>query len=415
MRVQRAWVLVVISLITLGFALATGHPMFWRTTYVFAALLAAGAVWVLVMGRGVDVDVRRLGLRAPAGGKILERVVVRRRSPLPKGVLEVWEQTTMPVQSPGELVNLDAESPITTELEVPCPQRGVYKIGPLTTAMSDPFGLFQVRRTVGGTQDLVIHPATVDLPSFVLLPADLPGEGSRHVRSNHVTTSAFGVRDYAHGDALNRISWKATAHHDHLMVKEFEVEPANNVWVLLDLDRRVHSGSGETGTEETSVRVAASICRRYSEAGYPVGFTTWGRDPVTIPAQRGPAHLVNLLDVMAGLHPTGNRPLIDLIADLQARAGRYTSVAIVTPAPDPGWLDAVAYLLERRARITLVLVERPGAYATPVLKERCAALGVPTYVACTTEEGLEVISASGPAMAWQPRGRVHNVPAGARR
>lgn len=408
MRVMRAWVLLAITAITLLFALSTGHPMFWRSTYVFLALLVIAAAWVLALGRGVQLEARRSSLRAIAGGGIIERIIVRRRSSLQKGVAEVVEQTTIPADPPSVLVDLD-EDTVPVELEVPCPARGIYQIGPTSFAFSDPFGLFQLRRTVGEKQTLIVHPATVDLPGFVLLPADLPGEGPRHVRSNHVTTSAFGVRDYAHGDALNRISWKATAHHDRIMVKEFEVEPANNVWVLLDLDRRTHSGTGERGTEELSIRVAASICRRYSEANYPVGFMTWGEQPVTIPAQRG--HLLYLLDAMAGVRSAGSRPLMDLIGDLHSRAGRYTSVAIVTPAGEGEWLNGVAYLLERRARITVVCVA--GERGVSAAADRVAGLSVPVYVARHGTEGPEVTSVFGQASHRSPH--IPGMPARGRR
>lgn len=85
MRVRRAWILLVITAITSVFALTTGHPMFWRTTYVFLALLAVAAFRLWLMGRGVDVDVRRLSLRSSVGGKVQEKVTISKRSALQQG------------------------------------------------------------------------------------------------------------------------------------------------------------------------------------------------------------------------------------------------------------------------------------------------------------------------------------------
>ena len=140
---------------------------------------------------------------------------------------------------------------------------------PCRSTASDPLGLYKMERGAGRRNQVIVHPETMELPNFVLLPADLPAEGSVRRRSQHSTTNAYGIRDYYWGDSLNRISWKATARHRRLMVKEFEVEPANNIWVLADMERRANAGPAGRDVEETVVRVAASICRRYSEGRLP--------------------------------------------------------------------------------------------------------------------------------------------------
>ena len=377
---QRAWVLVVITLVIVAFALATGLPMFHRAFYVFGLLLLLSALWAWLLVQGIDVEVRRPILRTRAGAGITEKVIVRRRSRFLRGFVEVQESTDMPAAPPGAVVSLGGSETVAIDLQVPCPRRGVYQVGPMRVAGSDPYGLFRLRRSVGETHQVIVHPATVELPTFAVLPADLPGEGVRHLRSQNVTTSAFGIRDYAFGDSLNRIAWKSTAHHGKLMVKEFEIEPANNTWVLLDMERRAHSGSGDGGTEETAISVAASICKRYLDVNFPVGFMSHGNDRFTISAQRGSAQLLLILDALAALRAHGNVPLLDLIADLHNRSGRYTSVAIVTPSPNPEWLHGVRHLLERKVRISVVVVDGDLTKEDyPESAHGAAGLGVPTY------------------------------------
>ena len=376
---QRAWVLIVLTAIILAFALATGLPMFYRTVYVFGLLLIFGFLWVWFLGRGIDLAIRRPILRTRAGSEISEQVIVGRRQRLLRGFIEIQEHTDMPAPDPGAVVSLSGADTVI-DLEVPCPRRGVFQIGPVGVSGSDPLGLFRLRRSFGEAQRLIVHPATVELPGFILLPAELPGEGRRHLRSPNVTTSAFGIRDYVFGDSLNRMSWKATAHHNKLMVKEFEIEPANNIWLLADMERRAHTVPGEQGTEETVVSVAASICKRYLDANFPVGFMSYGNERFLIPAKRGSAQLQNILDALAELKAHGNAPLLDLIGDLHTKAGRYTSVAIVTPSPDPAWLAGMRHLLERRARVTVIVVDGDLSNKDyPDSAYSAAALGVPTY------------------------------------
>jgi uncharacterized protein (DUF58 family) len=61
-------------------------------------------------------------------------------------------------------------------------------------------------------------------------------------RTHYITTNASGVRDYAPGDPFNRIHWKSTARKDRLIVKEFELDPLADVWLILDLWSGAHYG-----------------------------------------------------------------------------------------------------------------------------------------------------------------------------
>ena len=377
---QRAWVMLALTMVIVAFALSTGFPMFHRAYYVFGLLLIFSALWVWLLVQGIHVDVRRPVLRSRAGGEIEEKITVYRRNPFLRGFVEIQEQTDMSIAPPGAVISMGSADMTALDLKVPCPRRGIFKVGPIQVAGSDPFGLFRLRRSVGESHKVIVHPDTLELPGFHILPAELPGEGARHLRSQSVTTSAFGIRDYQFGDSLNRISWKATAHHNALMVKEFEVEPANTTWVLVDMERRAHTGSGDEGTEETAISVAASICKRYLDSNYPVGFMADGNERFVIPAQRGAGMMVLIMDALAALRAQGNLSMLDLIGDLQSRAGRYTSVALVTPDANPGWLAGVRHLLDRKTRITVVVVDGDLSKETePESAYEAASLGVPTY------------------------------------
>ena len=377
---QRARILLVITLVIVGFALATGFPVFHRMYYVFGLLLVFGAAWAWFLVRGIEVKVTRPTLRTTAGESIRERVSVTRRHRFLQGFVEVQEQTDMPTSAPGAVIGLGGNVATDVELEVPCPRRGVYHLGPMTVSGSDPLGLYRFKRESAESQRLIVHPATMELPGFLLLPADLPGEGPVRHRSQHVTTNAFSIREYAFGDSISRIAWKSSARHQKLMVKEFEVEPANNIWVLVDLQRRANTGPSGRAIEETTVRVAASICKRYIDDGYPVGLIADGNDAYAIPAERGSDHLLRIMDALAELRALGNRPLLHLIADLQHRIGRYTSLAIVTPSTDDEWLAGLRHLIQKNARTTVVVVDGdPERGGYPGTAHQAASLGVPTY------------------------------------
>ena len=398
---NRARVVLVLTAIIVAFALATGFPVFHRMFYVFGLLLVTGYLWAWLLLRGIRSEVRRPVLHTRAGEGISEKVTIRPWARFLWGFIEVQEHTDMPVVPPAAVLSLDSADSRTIDLEIPCPRRGVFQLGPLRVIASDPLGLFRLSRNSGEAQRLTVHPATIDLPGFILLPADLPGEGPVHLRSQHVTASAYSVRDYVFGDSLKRISWKSTAHHNKLMVKEFELEPANNVWVLVDMERRSHFGAGERSTEETAITLGASVCKRYLDANYPVGFLSYGNERFIMSAQRGPPHLLRIMDALAELRAQGNISLLNVMGELHTRAGRYTSVVIITPSTSDAWLDGVRHLLERRSRITVVVIDADlEGEDHPRVAYEAAAMGVPTYTIKRGAEATEGLIALGaPSMA----------------
>ena len=112
----------------------------------------------------------------------------------------------------------------------------------------------------------------------------MPSKALRR-RTHQITPNAAGVREYAPGDSFNRIHWNSTARYDRLIVKEFELDPTADVWILLDLERGIHAGAWweqawyerelddlwmqerETqlapNTEEYAVTCAATIAKYY--------------------------------------------------------------------------------------------------------------------------------------------------------
>ena len=69
------------------------------------------------------------------------------------------------------------------------------------------------------------------------------GAASSPERTLQTTPLVTSIRPYAPGDAFNRIHWKITARPGDLQVKEFDLEQTADVWLFLDLERRVQTGT----------------------------------------------------------------------------------------------------------------------------------------------------------------------------
>src|SRR5919206_492984 len=85
----------------------------------------------------------------------------------------------------------------------------------------------------------LVYLQTTPLPGFVLPSAELPGGQDVKSRTYHVTPNVAPIRDYQPGDSFNRIHWRSTARTGQLMVKEFELDPTAEVYLVLDMQERV--------------------------------------------------------------------------------------------------------------------------------------------------------------------------------
>ncbi len=114
------------------------------------------------------------------------------------------------------------------------PRRGVFRIGPLAIAYSDPFGLAVGFMTVGGKDELVVTPHVTELPqSGVWLEA--PDGAARLVQASGVGNSDdLMTREYRRGDALRRVHWRASARHGELMVRQEEQRAYPEATIVID-------------------------------------------------------------------------------------------------------------------------------------------------------------------------------------
>jgi uncharacterized protein (DUF58 family) len=283
-------------------------------------------------------------------------------------------------------------------------RRGLYDWGPLRVVSADPFGIFRRVTEFGGRQQILVYPPVVDLPQFQAPPANLPGEGRFRRRTHYVTPNASGIRQYAPGDAFNRIHWRSTARTGELMVKTFELDPASDIFVVLDLERRVHVGTGDESTEEYCVRIAASIARHYLVQNRSVGFISFGQDLKVVEPERGGQQITRVLETLATARAVGDAPLGNILQEEQRRFGRHTTLIVVTPATDDHWLTAIQSLTQRGVRAAVVLVDPStfGGDRSPLLMySELTASDILTYVVRKGDDLGLALSASGGVATWQ--------------
>ena len=360
----------------------TGHWLFYRGAYILGALIPLCFIWARISASGLEVEVERAADRLQVGQETETRLRLKSRSIFTKLWLEIEDRTDMPGPPAKTVITLPSKGQRNWKVTMRCRRRGLYATGPVVITTGDPFGLFKLRRTFGVKQRVLVLPQPEELPYFWAPAAMLPGEGTVRQRTHYVTPNAAAIREYYPGDSMSRIHWKSTARLDRLMVKTFEMDPTSNIWIVLDLHADVQRGEGDESTEEYGVRIAASLANHFLQSNRMCGLLASGAEDTVIEPARGADQFSRILETLAVAEASGKKPLAQLLQEEGRRAGRHTTVIIVTPSVDEEWVHTLGMLTHSGARAAAVQLDPDsfgGEEAEPPLGP-LAALGVVSYV-----------------------------------
>jgi hypothetical protein len=256
---------------------------------------------------------------------------------------EFVDESSVPDYQVGRIVACEGNNAYRWRTEVLCQQRGLYRLGPHALRLHDPFGLFRISIVNPHHEVVVIYPRVVHLP-HVTLPRGNSQGADRQRRPMMGNLPAATVSDYHPGDSLRHVHWASTARRGRMMVKDLEIEPSGNLWLVLDLERRVQQGEGLAGTLEHGVTVTASLAAELlgGRDGRAVGLLAFGSEAaethngvgagglVEVLPGVGSAHLWPILSALAPVS-AGELQLGTLLASTRARIGRRSTVTIITP------------------------------------------------------------------------------------
>jgi uncharacterized protein (DUF58 family) len=362
-------------------ALAGGWTLMFYAAWTILFLM--GAAWILsfIGLRALYFERRTRALRAEVGSYFDERIIVENRSWVPKLWLEIEDQGQHPEHTASFVVSLGPYGRFVRPVHTLCRQRGVFQLGPIFAESGDPFGLFRQRREIDGASTLVVYPVALPLPSFGRVDGELTGGALQGERVPHTTTNVSGVREYRPGDTFNRIHWKSTARQRQLMVKEFELDPFADIWLVLDLDQSIMAGSGVESVEEYAVTICASLAKYFLDENRAVGFVAPG---LLLSPDRGTRQLIKLHEVLAFVRPVRGTSLEELLVGEQRRFSRTDTVVVVTASREDGWVNLMRSLRLRGVHGQSVLLEGAtfgrGVPSSLGVLGSLAAARVPTYV-----------------------------------
>ncbi|MGD0806101.1 MAG: DUF58 domain-containing protein [Anaerolineales bacterium] len=271
--------------------------------------------------------------------------------------VEVLDRSTMPSYDPSRVSGVDRYSETRWQTKGLCVRRGLYMLGPTILSCQDPFGVYRVEKDYPAFSTMAVVPPVLPLPMIEIAPGGKAGDGRSRADAPERTVDASGVRDYVPGDSLRWIHWRTSARTGSLHVRLFDGTPVGDWWIFVDMDAASQAGTGENSTEEHAVVLAASLANRGIAEGRAVGLVGEGeKELIWLPPREGMAQMWEILRALAMIKP-GRRTLEELLSRLNPRDSARSSVILVTPNVEGGWLNPLLELAQRGIRPTVLLLD----------------------------------------------------------
>lgn len=201
------------------------------------------------------------------------------------------------------------------------------------------------------------------------------------------------LREYFPGDSFEDIDWKATARRRHPITKVYQVEQAQEIYVVLDASR-LSTRSAEFGTDRRRLErqgpeiQASTIFERYVTAGLVMavvaeqlsdrfGLLIFGDKPECfIKAGRGTAHYNACRDALYNRMPQTVSPDFDeLFTYVGTHLRKRALLVFLTNLDDPVLAESFTHAMRTASRQHILMVNMfrpPGAhplFSSPDIKK----------------------------------------------
>ncbi len=333
-----------------------------------AVMMITGYGWALNSARRVSLFREMLYGWMQVGDLLEESLTLRNKSVFPVLAMEIEDLSNVPGYDISGVGSINYEGDHSWRKKAVSQRRGKFHLGPTISRITDPLGLFLVTCHYKGQREVLVLPPVLQELGFTLPSGGGQGRVSSRDRSFRETMAIGGVRDYVPGDPMRRIHWALSMRHQHLLIKEFDVERGTDIWLVPDLNREVQAGEGADSTLEYCVVWAASWAWYLIGQGKGVGLYTYGPERILIPPATGSDQLWTIMQVLAQVDCCSGRPVAAVLQELRPFIRRGHSLVVFTPSLSPDWPPMLSQAGAGTAAHAAVLLD-PESFQEPDTEE----------------------------------------------
>ena len=150
--------------------LGTGFPLFYRLIYIISLTTILNYLWVWISIKQINIVEIPNKTISEVGGDFQQQLILSNSTLLPKTGIEISTQSNIPdyQNSPKKFVatNLNGLENYKVTTSLPTKTRGVFSVGPSEVSVSDPLGIFKMKKIIGSSKTLLVYPKIHDLSGF---------------------------------------------------------------------------------------------------------------------------------------------------------------------------------------------------------------------------------------------------------
>jgi uncharacterized protein (DUF58 family) len=302
--------------------------------------------------------------RALEGDEVLVELTVATDRPVERLELQLVLRPGLEVES-GHAVQslrLGWEEERTLELRLRCVRWGNYDVGDVRLRARDRLGLLVWEERLDRTTRLRVYPAPEALRRLVQPVATQPSTGDEVARQKAQGLEFADLREFAPGDRVRSINWRATARRNRLIVNDRH--PERNAEVILFLDTFEEARAGGHSTLELAVRATATLAERYLQRRDRVGLVSFGGMLRWLTPALGMTQRYRIVDALLESEIVFNYAWKDVSVIPSRTLPAQALVIAITPLLDERAVEALADLRARGYDLVIVEVS-PVPFVQP--------------------------------------------------
>jgi uncharacterized protein (DUF58 family) len=217
--------------------------------------------------------------------------------------------------------------------------RGQFEFGPPSVALSGPCRALEALWDVGNKNRVKVYPeglvAEDDLSQNLAAEIQILDRRSRSKRRS-VGTEFESISEFRAGDDPRRIDWRATARTRRLVVRRFQVEQHQDVFVLIDCGRLMGSAAGRGTKLDCAVDSALYLARVALSNGDRCGLALFDSTVTAfLPPRSGLGALPTIVECVYNAQTRWQETdFAPLFAQLQARHQKRAVLIILSDVAD---------------------------------------------------------------------------------
>jgi uncharacterized protein (DUF58 family) len=153
-------------------------------------------------------------------------------------------------------------------------ERGVYNFGHLYGLFKNVLpGLIKIRVTLESEKEVVVYPSIMQMKRYALQIFSKTASfyGIRNIRTIGENDEFEHIRNYATGDNIKSINWKATSRKNELLVNQYQDSRSQMIYCIVDKGRAMEMPFNSLSLLDYSINTSLVLTnialRKYDKAG----------------------------------------------------------------------------------------------------------------------------------------------------